>query len=248
MSTASSPKAATAPSSRYRRCGSSRPGCSRFERFATRTERGPVGYRKATCTASLIDNGQTKTQSASRPVTSSEIPRPAAPASPLGARQRQRRVSRSFRPRAPPRQPATRPQHAWPSVSHAFVQRVCAPALRGHFGALAQASACDGSVCPCRIFVAMSRLKFAPVLAAIALGLVGCGSTGTLSLSSPSRVTLTKAQTGASVRCKNDRMFSVGHVPTRGQRVIYVSNYSGYAPALSLIRRADGSLVARCSG
>jgi hypothetical protein len=107
---------------------------------------------------------------------------------------------------------------------------------------------CDRFVCPRRIFVVMSRLKFAPVLAAIALGLVGCGSTGTLSLSSPSRITLTKAQTGASVRCKNDRMTSAGHVPTRGRQVIYVSNYSGYAAALSLARRADGSLVAQCSG
>ena len=94
----------------------------------------------------------------------------------------------------------------------------------------------------------MSRLKIAPMLAAIALGLVGCGSAGTLSLSSPSRVTLTKAQTGARVQCKNDRMVSVGHVPTRGQRLIYVSNYSGYAPALSLVHRADGSLVAQCTG
>ena len=94
----------------------------------------------------------------------------------------------------------------------------------------------------------MSSSKIAPVFAAIALGLVGCGSAGTLSLSSPSRVTLTKAQTGAPVQCKNDRMVSVGHVPTRGQRLIYVSNYSGYAPALSLVHRADGSLVAQCTG
>src|ERR1700759_5168025 len=61
---------------------------------------------------------------------------------------------------------------------------------------------------------------------------------------SPTSVVLAKAPTGARVTCPNARMTTTGRVPTRGQPLlVWVSNSSGYAPALSLTRRSDGSLV-----
>jgi hypothetical protein len=68
-----------------------------------------------------------------------------------------------------------------------------------------------------------------------------------LSFRSPTKVVLAKAPTGASVICRNARMTTAGRVPAPGQPLlVWVSNYSGYAPALSLARRSDGSLVVQC--
>jgi hypothetical protein len=69
-----------------------------------------------------------------------------------------------------------------------------------------------------------------------------------LTFRSPTKITLAKAQTGAPVSCRNARMTTMGRVPGPGQPVrAWVSNYSGYAPALLLTRRSDGSLVVHCN-
>jgi len=103
----------------------------------------------------------------------------------------------------------------------------------------------------------MRQRRFLIVVVAI---LVAGGATGsvfalrsrsseptTLTFRSPTIVTLTKAQSGASVICKNARMTTKGRVPAAGQPAHgWVSNYSGHAPALLLRHRSDGSLVVHC--
>src|SRR3954467_4429296 len=102
----------------------------------------------------------------------------------------------------------------------------------------------------------MRQRRFLIVVVAILVGggaVVGAfalrshTSAQTLTFRSPTKVTLAKAQTGASVSCRNARMTTIGRVPAPGRpAVAWVSNYSGYAPALSLTRRSDGSLVVSC--
>ena len=67
-----------------------------------------------------------------------------------------------------------------------------------------------------------------------------------LTFRSPTKVILAKAQTGASVSCRNARMATLGRVPSPGQSRGFAQNWGGFAPGLSLTRHPDGSLVVAC--
>jgi hypothetical protein len=96
----------------------------------------------------------------------------------------------------------------------------------------------------------MKTVAICVLFVVLGLGIASCGSARpvrTLLFTSPTKVTLAKADTGAHVVCRNDRESTTGTVPAPGDQHGFVANFGGNAPSLVLIRGQHGSLVVNCS-
>ena len=96
----------------------------------------------------------------------------------------------------------------------------------------------------------MKAVAICALFVVVGLGVTSCGSAHsarTLTFTSPTKVTLAKADTGAPVVCRNDRESTEGAVPAPGEHHGFVANFGGNAPSLVLIRGQHGSLVVTCS-
>jgi hypothetical protein len=95
----------------------------------------------------------------------------------------------------------------------------------------------------------MKRVAICALSVVVGAAVAGCGSTRSaqsLAFTSPTKVTLAKAETGAHVVCRNDRESTMGTVPAPGEQHGFVANLGGNAPGLFLARRSNGSLFVRC--
>lgn len=81
------------------------------------------------------------------------------------------------------------------------------------------------------------------------MGLVlsGCGGARVSTFKAPTRVTLTKAQTGSEIVCRKGQNSVTGIVPAPGHAHGWVNGLDLLGVSVALTRHADGSLAVNCS-